>query len=68
MSFIFSNTANIAIADMVFVDFGHVLNQHNTSVSKITMTFECLKKLKETVDQIIFDVDTKIAEAAKSKN
>lgn len=62
------NNVSIATADMVYLDFGISLNQNTSSTVKLVTNYATIKSLNDVLSKLIFDMEAKQAEAAKSKN
>lgn len=62
------NGLNIQISDMVFLDFREGNQTGNVSVAKLVMTYDNLKSVQNTINQIVLDYDTKLASNKKMSN
>lgn len=60
------NNMNVAIGEMVFVEFGCITNNNNVSTIKLAMTYDHLKKVHETMGAIISDVENKLEQKKKA--
>jgi len=64
----YTNGLTIQIADMVFLDFREGTQNGNISISKLVMTYENLKSVQNTINQIVLDYDAKLAQNKKLSN